>query len=315
MEELAVDRNDVNWRGYWPASLTPFTEGGQEVDDDELRRLLRWYLSQGMHGVLVNGSTGEWYVQTDAERRRVAGIAVDELSGSVPVVIGCTTYRAEDTIELARHARDIGADGILSSPPPYLRPQPEEIYAFFAAISDAVDIPIMVYNWPPGTSVDIGPELAGRLADIPNVVAIKDSTFNTAQFYRTLLTVRDRLRVFGNFLSPLGIEVYSSLGGDGFIGGGMMLGREEPEFFEAMWRGDFDRAGEIAAREMLWITLLYGPDLTPKFGWGQIKAAMRLLGQPVGYTRLPMLPLTDPAQVSALRRVLGQASLLDQELV
>jgi 1-pyrroline-4-hydroxy-2-carboxylate deaminase len=308
-----VDRNDVDWKGYWPASLTPFTQDGTAVDEKEFRELLRWYLGQGMHGVLVNGSTGEWYVQTVTERRRVAEIAVTELSGRVPVVVGCTTYRPEETIELARHASEIGADGVLSSPPPYMRPQPDEIYAYFKAISDAVDIPIMVYNWPPGTNVDIGPELASQLADIANVVAIKDSTLNAGQFYRTLLAVRDQLRVFGNFLSPLGIELLSSLGGDGFVGGGMMLGSLEPEFFEAVWRGDIAMARDIAAKEMRWIALLYNNDLTPRFGWGQIKASMALLGQPVGHTRLPMLPLTDPARLSALRQALADASLLDKE--
>ena len=144
----------MDWKGYWVAAPTPFTASGQ-LDEAGLRAELQLYLKQGVHGVLVNGTTGEWFSQTDAERRRVAEIAVEELTGRIPVVIGCTTYTAATTIELGRHAREIGASGLLSTPPPYVAPTPKEIVAFYRAISDAVDLPIMVYNWARGVAVEI----------------------------------------------------------------------------------------------------------------------------------------------------------------
>src|SRR4051812_28254735 len=107
-----MNRNDVDWKGYWPASPTPFTASG-ELDEASLRELLRFYHREGMHGVLINGTSGEWFSQTEEERRRVAEIAVEELRGKIPVVIGCTTFNAWHTVELGKHARAIGADGFL----------------------------------------------------------------------------------------------------------------------------------------------------------------------------------------------------------
>jgi 1-pyrroline-4-hydroxy-2-carboxylate deaminase len=305
-----MNRNDVSWKGYWPASITPFTEGGDAVDENEFRLLLRWYLAEGMHGILVNGSTGEWFMQTEEERRRVAEIAVEELKGKVPVVIGCTTFRAVDTIRLAQHARSIGADGVLSTPPPYMRPTPEEIYEFYKTISDNVELPIMVYNWPPGTNVDIDTPLASQLADLDRVVAIKDSTLNQAQFFRTLVEVKDRIRVFGGFMSPIGIACLTTIGGDGFVGGGMMMGHEQPEFFEAVWRGDTARALEICKKSSLLFSLMNNPDFSGKFGGGQTKAAMRMLGQHGGHTRPPRMPVTDPEKLAAIRHALETAGML-----
>ena len=305
-----MNRNDVDWKGYWPASVTPFVEGGEEVDHDEFRKLLRWYLAEGMHGILINGSTGEWYLQTEDERRAVAELAVDELKGKVPVVIGCTTFRPADTIRLAKHASSIGADGVLFTPPPYMRPTPDEILAIYKAVSDAVDIPIAVYNWPPGTNVDIGTDLASALADIRNVVAIKDSTLDQSQFYQTLIRVKDRVRVFGPFMSPIGIAALKHIGGDGFIGGSMNLGREQPEFFEAVWRGDDRRAMEICRKSSLAFSLLNNPDFSGKFGGGQMRNVMRILGQPCGHARPPRLEVTDPEKIAAIRAALERAGLI-----
>lgn len=106
-----MGRHDVDWKGYWVAATTPFAQHGA-LDEAAWRAGLRHYLGLGVHGVLVNGTSGEWFSQSEAERRRVAEIAVEELKGRIPVVIGCTTYTPAATIELALHARHIGADGV-----------------------------------------------------------------------------------------------------------------------------------------------------------------------------------------------------------
>src|SRR5207247_1718602 len=116
-----MNRDDVNWRGYWVAAPTPFTREGA-LDERLWREELRLYVGQGVHGILVNGTTGEWFSQSDDERRRVAEIAVEELSGKTAVVIGCTTYTAAHSAELGRHAKESRADGILSTPPPDASP-------------------------------------------------------------------------------------------------------------------------------------------------------------------------------------------------
>src|SRR5262245_66686481 len=99
-----MNRDDVNWRGYWVAAPTPFTRQGV-LDENLWRQELRLYHGQGVHGILVNGTTGEWFSQSDAERRRVAEVAAEELRGRIPGVIGCRTYTSADSAELGRHAK------------------------------------------------------------------------------------------------------------------------------------------------------------------------------------------------------------------
>jgi 1-pyrroline-4-hydroxy-2-carboxylate deaminase len=305
-----MDRDSVDWKGYWIAAPTPFTVTGA-LDESALRGVLRLYRGQRVHGVLVNGTTGEWFSQTDAERRRVAEIAIEELGGTIPVVIGCTTFTPSRTIALGRHAREIGADGMLSTPPPYAAPTPREIVAFFAAISDSVDLPIMVYNWARGVAVEITWETALELAKIDRVVAIKDSTANTVQALATLEKVGDRVRIFGGFISRLGLAVLRGLGGDGNIDGGGLGAKFAVAFYEAFWRGDFPAAAHVAGRYGALMAQLIRPDWSGAFGspQAQIKAGMNMLGQPGGHVRPPLLPIDSPQDLATLRGILDEAGL------
>ena len=305
-----MDRNSIDWKGYWIAAPTPFTATGA-LDEDALREVLRLYHGQRVHGVLVNGTTGEWFSQTEAERRRVAEIAVEELGGMIPVVIGCTTFTPSQTIALGRHAREIGASGILSTPPPYAAPTPREIVAFFSAISDSVDLPIMIYNWARGTAVEITWETAVELAKIDRVVAIKDSTANTAQALATLEKVGDRVRFFGGFISRLGLSTLRGLGGDGNIDGGGLGAKFAVAFYEAFWRGDFAAATQAADRYGSLMRQLVRPDWSGAFGspQSQIKACMNMLGQPGGHVRPPLLPIDSPHDLEAMHRILDEAGL------
>jgi dihydrodipicolinate synthase/N-acetylneuraminate lyase len=309
-----MDRNDVSWHGYWPACPTPF-HVDQSLDLDSFRALLEFYIGEGVHGLLVNGTTGEWFSQTPEERRLVVETAVDQAAGRVPVVAGCTSYTAREAIELARHALAAGASGISSTPPPYSKTFPDETVAYFSDISDGIDGPILVYNWPHGCSVEIDPALASRIADIENVAGIKDSTPNAQQFYETVRTVVDRIRVFGPFMSSEGFEQLLAHGGDGFIGGGTLFGAPDAEFWEAYWRGDHDFCRAHAVRTDRLFPRLWLPG-----GWGgqygayqsQLKAIMKMLGQPGGEVRRPRLPVSDPASLRAIRQVLIEESLLPQ---
>ena len=306
-----MNRDNVSWRGYWVAAPTPFTrEGG--LDERLWREELRLYHGQGVHGILVNGTTGEWFSQSDAERRRVAEIAVEELRGKIPVVIGCTTYTAAHSAELGRHAKDIGADGILSTPPPYAAPTSREIVAFYQAISDRVDLPLMVYNWARGVVVEITADTALELAKIDRVVAIKDSTANRMQAIATLEKVVDKIRVFGGFVNPLGLAVLRGLGGDGSIDGGGLGAPFAVPFYEAFWRGDFVAAGAAAYRYAALMSQLINPDWSGVYGspQTQIKACMQILGQPGGWPRPPLCAIEDPVSLAALSDILASAGLL-----
>jgi 1-pyrroline-4-hydroxy-2-carboxylate deaminase len=309
-----MDRNDVSWHGYWPACPTPF-HADQSLDLDSFRALLEFYIGEGVHGLLVNGTSGEWFSQTTAERHAVVEAAVEVAAGRVPVVAGCTSYTAREAAELGRHALAAGAAGISSTPPPYSKTFPDETVQYFRDISNGIAGPILVYNWPHGCSVEIDPALADRIADIEHVVGIKDSTPNAQQFYETTRTVVDRVRVFGPFMSSEGFEQLLLHGGDGFIGGGTLFGRPDAEFWESYWRGDHDACRAHAMRtDRLFPKLWLPGGWAGKYGayQSQLKAIMRMLGQPGGEVRRPRLPVTDPASLAAIRAVLIEESLIPQ---
>ena len=310
-----MNRDDVDWRGYFPAVVTPFTET-DELDLDTLRALVDYYAGQGMHGIVINGTCGEWFSQHHDERRAVAETAVSAAAGRMRVLVGCTDYRADDVVILATHALSAGADGVLASPPPYAKLFPDEIVAYYTDISNALDGPLAVYNWPHGAGVDIGTDLADRLADIPAVVAIKDSTPDADQFFETSRRVRDRVRVFGPYMSDRGVEVLRTEGGDGTVGGGSLWGRRDPQFWEDYWEGDF---AAMQAHAEAADTLF--PKLWLPGGWAgiygayqsQLKELMRMLGQPAGHVRRPRLPVTDQDDLASMRVTLVEAGLLASE--
>ncbi|MEU7692779.1 dihydrodipicolinate synthase family protein [Microbispora sp. SCL1-1] len=308
-----MDRDDVDWHGYWPAAPTPFTSSG-ELDEDALRALLRLYVRQGVHGVLVNGSTGEWFSQSPAERRRVAEIAASELSGRIPVVVGVTAYTAAEAAELARHAEAAGADGVLATPPPYAHLGAAEIHAFYAEVSTATELPFMVYNWPRGVAVDISahPGLAERLADLDRVVAIKDSTGDWLRMLGTVEAVADRVRVFGSFLHRRGLAVLMEIGGDGNIDGGGIGAPFAVPFYEAVRKGDRETARVWADRYAALSSRLINPDYSGVYASpiSQLKAAMAILGQPGGHVRPPLLEIADDDVISAIGAVLRESGLV-----
>jgi dihydrodipicolinate synthase/N-acetylneuraminate lyase len=307
-----MNRDDVDWQGYFPAFVTPFTEDGA-LDLDTACALVDHYVAEGMHGIVVNGTCGEWFSQDADERRALAEATIGQAAGRLRVLVGCTSYRADQVVEFARHALRAGADGVLASPPPYAKLFPDEVVAYYEEISAGIDGPLVVYNWPHGSGVDIDTDLADRLAYVDRVVAMKDSTPNTDQFFETSRRVRDRVRVFGPYMTVRGVEVLRNDGGDGFVGGGSLHGRPDPQFWESVWRGEFEAPLTHArALERIFDKLWLPGGWAGKYGayQSQLKELMRMLGQPAGHVRRPRLPITDPASLDALRGVLVEEGLL-----
>jgi len=306
-----MNRDSVSWQGFWVATPTPFKENG-DLDLDAFRWILNNYIEDGVHGLVINGTTGEWFSQTKEERMLVAEAAVDVVKKRVPVIIGCTDYTANKVAEFAKHARSIGADGILVSAPPYSKPNDNEVYTYYEDIASMVDIPIIVYNWPHGCSLEIGPELAERLTQIDNVVAIKDSSPNTSQIYETAKRVVDKVRVFGPYMTVEGFEKLKELHTDGYIAGGSIFGKDDPKYWESFWAKDYEFCLRHARRLEDAFAKLWLPG-----GWrgyygsyqAQIKAIMNLIGQPGGYPRKPFLPITDKNSLEALRKILEEAGV------
>jgi dihydrodipicolinate synthase/N-acetylneuraminate lyase len=295
----------VQWRGYFAATPTPFTETG-ELDLDAFGKLLQYFQDEGAHGIVVNGSSGEWYAQDVDERRAVARAAVEQIGGSVPTIVGVSAIQASDTVALIRHAQSIGADGVMYSPPPGWRLTRDEIRSYFAETCAVTDLPVMLYNIPADVASDLDPELIADLAGIPNVVAVKDSTRDDLQFMETVRRTRDRIAVFGNVLTRPGLAmVLSGWGGAGYIGGGMLFGRELATAFEDAWAGRTEEALAVVDRLVDLQEDLNLHDGNGRFGGipGQLKATLNLLGQPAGHPRFPRAAVA-PELLEGLRATL-----------
>src|ERR1700685_3530464 len=163
-------------KGSMPALITPFRDG--KVDEAAFRKFVAWQIEQGSHGLVPAGTTGESATLSHEEHMRVVEICVDEAKGRVPVVAGTGSNATDEAISLTRHAKAVGADAVLSVVPYYNKPTQEGMYRHFAAIAEAVDISVIVYNVPSRTIADISVETLERLARLANIAGTKDATGN-----------------------------------------------------------------------------------------------------------------------------------------
>jgi dihydrodipicolinate synthase/N-acetylneuraminate lyase len=289
-----VDRSTIDWRGYIPATVTPFTED-LELDRKGFQEVIEWLVAEGMHGIVVAGSSGEWPSLTGEERVDLFRLAAEQVRGRVPLIGCCNAISPQESRAFARAAEEIGLDGIIVAPPPYSRPNDKEIVAFYEWIARETELPLALYNWPRGTGVDMGPQLIQRLADIDTVVAIKNSTGSLDSFVRTFFSLKDRLRIFGFGTDELSMSLLREHGGDGTIGGGGVLGRDHPDYFNRLWAGEIDRARACGDRDRRFFEFSMHPDFSPKFASAQaiMKEALNVQGVPGGYPRPPYLPLDD----------------------
>lgn len=296
---------DVPWRGYFAAVPTPFAVDGT-LDLASFRLLIRYFIGEGAHGLVINGSSGEWYAQNIDERESVARVAVEETAGEIPVIIGASSIDPESTRQLIAHAGNIGADGVMFSPPPGWRLNNQEIRSYFSALCEASTLPVMLYNIPADVATDLAPNITAELAELEQVVAIKESNQDDRHLYETILVAGDRLRIFGNLMNRPGVGLLASgWGADGYIGSGMLFGRELSQAFEAVWSNRLDDARQFVDRLTSLQNDLNLPDGNGTFGGipGQLKAILNLIGQPAGVPRHPRLPL-EGENLDELRRVL-----------
>lgn len=303
-----MNRDSVEWRGYIPASVTPFTRDG-ELDRAGWQEILEWLVSEGMHGIVVAGSSGEWFSLTADERLDLFRLAVRQVRRRIPVIACCNAISPRESLAYAVAAEEIGFDGIILAPPPYSRPNEREIVAHYESIAERVSLPLCLYNWPRGTGIDMPPDLIARLAEIDRVVGIKNSTAGLSDFIRTFFMLGDRLRIFGFGTDELSMSLLLHHGGDGTIGGGGVLGRDHPDYFNHLWAGDLEAARVCGERDRRFLEFSMYPDFAPKFSSAQavMKAALNLRGLPGGYPRPPYLPLSEEenAMVSSLMAELG----------
>lgn len=303
-----MNRDSIDWYGYIPAITTPFDRSGA-LDWNSFAAQLDWHASEGMHGVVLAGTSGEWFSLTDEERAMLFAEGARNVAGRMTVLGGCNAYRAEDAIRHARAAEKAKLDGILLTPPPYIVPTAKELVQFYRDVSDATDIPICVYNWPRGCVVDMDIDLLDEIADIDHVVAIKNSTGHFATFLDGLYRLSGKVRYFNVPTSELGADLVEQGRGDGLMGAGGVLGRDHADFWNFMRKGDKAAAIACGARDRTIMKAWFNKDFAGNFGSAQaiLKTALRLRGVPAGFVRRPLLELTqaEVASVAATLQDLG----------
>ncbi|MGB6317053.1 MAG: 4-hydroxy-tetrahydrodipicolinate synthase [Litorimonas sp.] len=269
-------------KGSITALVTPFMEDG--LDETAFARHVEWQIESGIHGLVPCGTTGESATLTHEEHKRVIRLCVEVAGGRVPVVAGAGSNETRVSIEYAQVAKDCGADAALVVTPYYNKPSQEGIYQHFKAISDAVDIPIVVYNIPGRSVVDITNETMGRLSQLPNVVACKDATGDIARVQG--LTDRcgaDFVQLSGDDPTGLGYFVH---GGHGTISVGSNIAPARyAAMYDALLAGDFEAARRHnAALDRLHKDLFLDPSPAPA------KYALSLMGRMEDRVRLPITP-------------------------
>jgi 4-hydroxy-tetrahydrodipicolinate synthase len=303
---LISKRDRVSWKGYMPAVVTPFDKD-RALDLSAMGTMLEWLCGEGMHGIVIAGTTGEWTSLSAAERGQLFKAVGAQLSGKLPIIAGCSAFTPSEAIGFAEYAAASGFDGLIITPPPYAVPNDDELVTYFKTIAAAAELPICIYNWPPGTNIDMSVELLTRLAEIDGVVAFKQSSSNVGSFLRTVFELGNVVKVFGYHLDELSIVMMSSRGGDGLMGAGGVLGRDQPDFFNHIWAGDLDKARECGRRDAITMKAWYTPQLTGRFGSGPaiLKTALNVRGVPGGFVRAPYLDLK-PQDVEKVRNTMRE---------
>src|SRR3712207_2004099 len=290
------------FRGSIPALVTIFRD--EALDERAFLDFVRWQVSEGSHALVPCGTTGESATLTAAEHRRVVELAVEGAAGRGKVIAGCGSNDTAHAIELTRSARQAGADAALHVPPYYNRPNQEGIYAHLAAVAEAVDLPIVLYNVPARTVTDIAVETMARLARIANVVAVKDATGNLARVSAQRLACGpDFIQLSGNDDMALG---FVAMGGRGCISvTANVAPRLCAQFENACLSGDWDEALALQDRLYPLHAALFS-DASP----GPVKYALnRVRPDFPADLRLPMTPPSEASR-RAVDAALAHAGLI-----
>ena len=293
----------TRWTGVGTALVTPFTRTG-ELDERAVRRLGRRQIDGGIHFLVPCGTTGENPTLTLAERVRIVEILVDEAAGQVPVLAGAGGYNTREVIHLADEMRRAGASGLLSVTPYYNKPTPEGLFEHFRAIAESTPLPIVVYNVPSRTGVNIEPATLARLATLPNIVGVKEASGNIMQMCEICRVVpKEFIVLSGDDAVTLPLM---AIGGRGVVS---VASNEMPgemvRMVEAAERGDFSSARAVHVR-ILPLMQANFIEANP----GPVKAAMALMGLIEETYRLPICPLR-PESKQKIAEVLKAVGLLN----
>jgi len=290
------------FRGSMPALVTPFRDGG--VDYAALEALVEWQIAEGSHGLVPVGTTGESPTLTHEEHEAVVEFVVKAAAGRVPVIAGAGSNNTLEAIRLLRHAEAVGADAALVVTPYYNKPTQAGLIAHYHALHDACALPIIIYNIPPRSVIDMSPATMGELARLPRIVGVKDATGKLERVSQQRASCgADFIQLSGEDATALGFNAH---GGVGCIS---VTANVAPklcaEFQEATLAGDYTRALVYQDRLMPLHEAIF---LEP--GLAGAKYALSRLGRVADEVRLPLLPVTQPTR-NAIDAAMRHAGILN----
>ena len=272
------------FKGSIVAIVTPFNAG--EVDEESYRELIEFQINNGTAAIVPCGTTGESATLNMAEHGRVIDIALDAVKGRVPVIAGAGGNSTNEAIQLTKHAKEAGADATLQVTPYYNKPTQEGLYQHFKAIAAAVPLPQVLYNVPGRTGVNMLPETVARLAELPEVVAIKEASGNLGQMAEILKMAGDHITLLSgddNVTLPV-----LALGGKGVISViANIVPKDSADMVKAWEDGEITKARELFYKLMpLSQAMFYESNPIP------VKTSLSLMGRIDGEMRLPLAPMS-----------------------
>jgi 4-hydroxy-tetrahydrodipicolinate synthase len=293
----------MSLRGSFTALVTPFKDGA--LDEAAFRDHVSWQMESGTQGLVPVGTTGESPTLSHDEHKRVVEWCVSEAKGRVPVIAGAGSNNTAEAVDLARHAEKAGADALLVVTPYYNKPTQEGLYAHFKSVNDAVGIPILIYNIPPRSVIDMSNATMARLYELKNITGVKDATGNLARVSQQRhLMGPDFIQLSGEDMTAL---AYNAAGGHGCIS---VVSNIAPALCAQLQ--NLSLAGDYTAALMVQDRLTPLHDATfMEPGLAGAKAGLNLLGRMIEEVRLPLLPVTAPTK-AAIRSALVHAGLLNK---
>jgi len=290
------------FHGIYVAAVTPMT-ANSEVDYDTLGSFTDHLINSGVHGLFPLGSTGEFYALTPDERHDVLKGTIEAAAGRVPVLAGTNAGSTRDVVSYSRQAEKLGASGLLLASPYYSLPTLDELYEHFKAVNDAVGIPVMLYNYPGRTGVDMTPDFVGRLCALKNIQYIKESTGDVTRVSELIQRFAGRIGVFCG-CDTISLESFV-LGAIGWVGGiANVLPRTHVELYNlASVQGDIPAARTFYYEIMRALQLIEGGGQYTQY----VKAGCEIMGNPVGPPRGPLGPVSQAAYEN-LKEILATIS-------
>jgi len=292
----------TSFRGSFTALITPFKNGA--VDEKAFRELVEWQIAEGTNGLVPVGTTGESPTLSHDEHRRVVEWCVDQADGRVPVIAGAGSNSTNEAIDLARHAEAAGADAILVVTPYYNKPTQEGLYQHFAAIDDAIGIPIIIYNIPGRSVIDMSVDTMQRLSELKNIAGVKDATANVARVSLQRAAMGPGFnQLSGEDATALGFMAH---GGHGCISvTSNVAPRLCAAFQNACLSGDYAAALELQDKLIELHTALF-LETSP----APVKYALSVLAKCADTVRLPMVPVSESTR-QAVRQAMVHAGLIN----